>query len=160
TSKPSAYPATLACCAARSGGNLPTRYGVTIDQSSNVVCGLKRREPSASLPESSCTMSHLAISAALALMPPAGLTLSLPNGEIGRTRPSISACGVAMLPPPPPAAAEWRTLLPVIPTRARMRDETKSSHVSPETASMTSPATLYSTLSYAYAERKLVSGLM
>jgi len=46
------------------------RIGVTTDQSSRVVRGENKRVPSASFPESSCTRSHLAMSVALALMPP------------------------------------------------------------------------------------------
>ena len=85
------------------------------------------------------------MSSALELMPPAGFVLSLSNGLIGRTLPSTGACGAATL--PPAAAAEWRTLLPVIPTFARMRELTKSSQDWPLIASITSPATRYSTLS-------------
>ena len=52
----------------------------------------KSREPSASLPPDSCTRSHFAMSSADELMPPAGFVLSLSNGAIGRTLPSIGAC--------------------------------------------------------------------
>ncbi len=98
------------------------------------------------------------MSSADELMPPAGLVLSLSNGRIARTAPSTGACGVATL--PPAAAAECRTLLPVIPTLARMRVATKSSQVWPLIVSISSPAIRYSTLSYAYAVRKLVAGWM
>ena len=63
------------------------------------------------------------MSSADELMPPAGFVLSLSNGAIGRILPSTGACGAATL--PPEAAAECRTLLPVIPTLARIRDATK-----------------------------------
>ncbi len=116
------------------------------------------REPSASRPRPSCTIIHFAMSSALELMPPAGFVLSLSKGLIARTAPSMGACGLATL--PPAAAAECRTLLPRMPTFARIRVATKSSHDWPLTASITSPATRYSTLSYAYAERKLVAGRM
>ena len=47
--------------------------------------------------------------------------------RLDRPHPAVDrACGAATL--PPAAAAEWRTLLPVIPTFARMRELTKSSH--------------------------------
>ena len=72
-------------------------------------------------------------------MPPAGLVLSLSKGRIGRTLPSIRACGDATF--PPPAAAECLTLLFVMPAFARIRVETKSSHDWPLSVSMTSPAT-------------------
>jgi len=72
-------------------------------------------------------------------MPPAGFVLSLSNGWIGRTVPSTGAWGAAMF--PPARAAECLTLLDAIPTFARMRVETKSSHDWPLSASITSPAT-------------------
>jgi hypothetical protein len=109
------------------------------------VLSENRREPSASRPRASCTIIHFAMSAALELMPPAGFVLSLSNGLITRTVAPMGACGLAMF--PPAAAAEWRTLLLFIPTFARTRDPTKSSQDWPLTASITSPATRYSTLS-------------
>src|SRR5207245_10243054 len=131
-----------------SAGGVPGRIGVTTDQRLRAVFWENRRsDPPARRPESSCTIIHLAMSVALELMPPAGFVLSLVNGAIGRTLPSMGACGVATLPPPPPppappaAADEWRTVLPVIPTRARILDCTKSSHDCPETVSITWPAT-------------------
>jgi hypothetical protein len=59
----------------------------------------------------------------------------------------MRACVAATL--PPAMAAECRTFDPVMPTFERIRDEMKSSQDCPETVSMTSPATRYSTLSYA-----------
>src|SRR6185295_2483420 len=120
------------------------------------VASENSREPSGSFPRASCTRSHFAMSSADELIPPAGLVLSLSNGAIGLTVPSIGAWVAATL--PPAAAAEWRTLLPVMPTLARMRVPTKVSHDWPLIASISSPATRYNTLSYAYAVRKLVAG--
>src|SRR2546423_14473187 len=87
------------------------------------------REPSGSCPSASCTSSHLAMSSAQELMPPAGLVLSLATGAIVRTRPSTSACGVATL--PPCVAAECRSLLERIPRLASSRDEMESYHDCP-----------------------------
>jgi hypothetical protein len=118
----------------------PGRIGVTSDQSSRVLAGEKRRVPvDATRPESSCSIIHFAMSAAVELMPPAGLVLSLVIGATGLTRPSTSACGVATL--PPRAASEWRTVLPVMPIGSRSRVRTKSSQLFPDTRSMSCPAT-------------------
>ena len=62
------------------------------------VASENSREPSASFPPDSWTRSHFAMSSADELMPPAGLVLSLPNGAIGRTLPSMRAWGVATWP--------------------------------------------------------------
>ena len=78
------------------------------------------------------------MSCAFELMPPAGFVLSESNGFTGTTLPPTGACGVATF--APLVASEWRTLLPVMPTFFRMRDDTKSSHDWPLTLSMTSPA--------------------
>ena len=85
------------------------------------------------------------MSSALELMPPAGFVLSLRNGAIGRTVPSTRAWVAATL--PPADAAECSTFEPVMPAFFRMRDVTKSSHLWPLTASISCPATRYSTLS-------------
>ena len=101
--------------------------GVTSRQSWVVEAGEKRREPPATLPESSWTIIHLAMSAAPDMIPPAGLVLSLANGATGRTVSFTSAWVPATL--PASAAPEWRTSLSVIPTFSRIRRRTKSSQV-------------------------------
>ena len=78
------------------------------------------------------------MSSAFELMPPAGFVLSESNGFTGATLPSSGACGAATF--APATAAEWRTLLPSIPTFFRIRVLTKSSHDWPLMASITSPA--------------------
>src|SRR5687767_15296082 len=67
-------------------------------QSSRVVRVENSREPSVVRPESSCTITHLAMSSAPDMIPPAGLVLSLRNGAMARTVPSIRAWVPAMLP--------------------------------------------------------------
>ncbi len=84
-------------------------------------------------------MSHLAMSSAPDMIPPAGLVLSLANGFTMRTVSFTSACVVATL--PGPDAPEWRTSLCVIPIGWRIRVRTKSSQLIPDTASITAPAT-------------------
>ena len=108
-------------------------------QSCRVVRGENSCFPPAMRPESSSTVTHLAMSDAPDMIPPAGLVLSLENGAICLTFPSIGAWVAATL--PPPVAPEWRTSLARIPTGTRIRERTKSSQVWPLTASISSPAT-------------------
>src|SRR5512132_1953031 len=104
-----------------------------MDQSSRVLEGENRRRsgaPAAAVamrPESIWTIIQRAMSVAVALTPPAAFVLSLAIGATARTTPFTSACLEARL--PLPAASEWRTVLDVIPTGARMRVRTNSSQL-------------------------------
>ena len=118
----------LARIAGNSAGGPPMGIGVTMDQRFRAVRWDQSRL-SPTRPESSCAIIHFAMSLAPALMPPAGLVLSLANGAMTRTLPSTGAWVAATLPPLP--AAEWCTLLPVMPSGVRIRRVTKSSQLMP-----------------------------
>ena len=100
----------------------PIGIGVTsVRQLARGGVAEQARAVGAAVRVASCTSIHFAMSSALELMPPAGLVLSLSNGAIGRTLPStrrVRRRDVAAAAPRRSA----RTLLPVMPTFARMRD--------------------------------------
>src|SRR3954452_12139001 len=73
--------------------------GVTSRHSCVALAGENSREPSPTRPESSCTIIHLAMSAAPDMIPPAGLVLSLANGSTARTVSFTSAWVPATFPP-------------------------------------------------------------
>src|SRR5260221_14119303 len=91
-----------------------------MDHSSRVLAGVKSRRsgwplPAGAMrPEPSCTIIHLAMSAADELMPPAGLGEFAGNGPVTPRVPAISPCVGAVI----SAAAEEEspTWLPSLPT--------------------------------------------
>ena len=119
---------------------MPGRWdGRDVSPDLSVLAGEKIFVPPDVRPESSWTITHLAISSAPDMMPPAGLTLSLRKGATGRTVSLTSACGVATSPSSLPPDRTMSLL--VMPTFEKIRVRMKSSQVVPDTASMTSPAT-------------------
>ncbi len=99
----------------------------------------------ATRPESSSTIIQRAMSAAVLVMPAAGLAFSPSKTATGTVVPSTVANVPETLSPwmPSPTAAR----VSAMPRRSRMRVCTNCSHDRPEAASTTSPATMYSTLS-------------
>jgi len=109
------------------------------------VRGLNSGSEPTTRPESSCTISHFAMSAAVELIPPAALVAVAASGATGRTTPSIRACGVATL---PSSTVDARvTRVSSMPSGSMIRERTKSSQVSPLTSSITSAAAWYRMLS-------------
>ncbi len=88
---------------------------------------------------------NFAMSVALAMTPPAGLIEILVSGSTNRTVPSTRAWVDAMF--RPGAAAARVDRLSDMPAGPRIRSATNASHGIPLAASITSPATMYSTLS-------------